>query len=65
MEYRSILKNRTILVLLFIIVLNVVAFVLVMSIDGFVNVNLYDYGLQFSTNWPMITGIILVFSGRF
>jgi hypothetical protein len=51
LDFKDGLKNKTILVLLLVITLSFVAFVLVVRIDSFVNVDLYGFGLQFSTNW--------------
>ena len=45
------LKNKFVLVLLFVILLNVVAFGLVWRLDVFVNGDLYDYGLIMSSKW--------------
>jgi hypothetical protein len=51
LDFKAWLKNKSILVLLLVILLSFVAFVLVVRIDSFINVDLYDFGLQFSTNW--------------
>ena len=51
MDFKSVLKNKFVLVLLFVIVLNVVAFVLVWRLDVFVNGDLYDFGLIMSSEW--------------
>jgi hypothetical protein len=51
LNFRVWLKNKSILALLLVIVLSFVAFVLVVQIDVFVNVDLYGYGLQFSSDW--------------
>jgi hypothetical protein len=45
------LKDKIVLVLLFVIVLNVITFVLLWRLDVFVNGDLYDYGLVFSQDW--------------
>ena len=51
MDFKSVLKNKFVLVLLFVIVLNVVAFGLVWRLDVFVNGYLYDFGLIMSSEW--------------
>ena len=51
MGFKGLLKDKFVLVLLFVIILNVVVFGLVWRLDVFVNEDLYDYGLQFSANW--------------
>lgn len=51
MEFKSLLKDRIVQVLLFVIALNAVAFVLVWRLDIFVHKDLYNYGLIFSYDW--------------
>jgi hypothetical protein len=51
LDLKEWLKNKTILVLLLVILLSFVAFVLVVRIDSVVNVDLYGFGLQFSLDW--------------
>ena len=51
MDFKSLLKNKFVLVLLFVIVLNVVVFGLVWRLDVFVNGDLYDFGLIMNSDW--------------
>ena len=51
LDFKGLLKNRSIFVLLFVITVNIGAFILVVRIDSFVNVGLYDFGLEFSLDW--------------
>ena len=51
MDFKGLLKNKFVLVLLFVIILNVIAFVLVWRLDVFVNGDLYDFGLIMSAEW--------------
>jgi len=45
------LNYKTVLVLLFVVVVNIVVSVLLWRLDGFVHVDLYGYGLVFSYDW--------------
>ena len=67
LDFKDWLKNKTILVLLLVIFVSLVAFVLVVRIDSVVNVDLYDFGLQFSTNWAndywYLAKLLWVFQG--
>ena len=47
----DLLKHKTILVLLFVVVLNLAVFVLSWQLNMFVHGDLYDYGLVFSHEW--------------
>ena len=51
MDFKGLLKDKYVLVLLFVIVLNVVVFGLVWRLDVFVNGDLYDFGLIMSSDW--------------
>ena len=51
MDLKSLLKDKFVLVLLFVIVLNFVVFVLVWRLDVFVNGDLYDFGLIMNVEW--------------
>ena len=51
MTLSSGLKDRGIQLLLLVVVLNVLAYVLLWSLDLYVNTDLYDYGLEFSYDW--------------
>jgi hypothetical protein len=51
LELRNLLRYKTIIVLLVIIVVNAIAMSLLLRIDSFVNVDLYTYGLTFNLQW--------------
>lgn len=51
MSFKSLLKFKTVLVLLFVLVVNLVVGVLVWRLDLFVHGNLYAYGLVYSLGW--------------
>ena len=51
MNFARLLKDRFVLVLLFVMVLNIVAFGLVWRLDVFVNGDLYDFGLIMNSEW--------------
>lgn len=47
----GVLRNKIVQVLLFVVVLDVITFVLLWQLDLYVNLTLYDFGLQFSFDW--------------
>lgn len=47
----DLLEHKTLLILLFAVVLNVAVFVLLGQLNGFVHGDMYDYGLIFSYEW--------------
>ena len=51
METRNGLKDRVVQVLIFVIIFNIIAFVLLWRLDLFVHTDLYDFGLEFSFEW--------------
>ena len=51
MDFKGLLKDKFVLVLLFVIALNVACFGLVWRLDVFVNGDLYDFGLIMSSEW--------------
>ena len=51
LDFKGLLKNRIIQVLLFVIILNAVVFVLLWRLDTIVNADLYNFGLTFSGDW--------------
>jgi hypothetical protein len=51
LDLKGLLKDRIVQVLLFVIIVNVITFVLLWRLDIFVNDDLYDFGLVFSFDW--------------
>jgi hypothetical protein len=51
LDFKGLLRDRFVQVLFFVIVLDVITFVLLWQLDLFVNGTLYDFGLQFSYDW--------------
>ena len=51
MDFRDLLRYKTVLVLFAITILNAIAMALLLRIDSFVNVDLYSHGLTFSYQW--------------
>jgi hypothetical protein len=49
--FKGLLNHKTVLVLLFVVVVNLVAAVLVWRLDLFVHSDLYEYGLVYSLGW--------------
>jgi hypothetical protein len=50
-DFRDLLRYKTVLVLFAITILNAIAMALLLRIDSFVNVDLYSHGLTFSYQW--------------
>lgn len=51
LNFEILLKYKTVLILLFVLVLDVAVFILLWRLDVFVNSDLYGYGLVFSHSW--------------
>ncbi len=51
MDFKGLLKDRIVQVLLLVIILNVACFFLIWQLNIFVHGDLYDYGLIFSHDW--------------
>ena len=51
MDLKSLLNYKTLFFLLFVVATNLVVFVLLGRLDGFVHVDLYGYGLNFNGDW--------------
>ena len=51
MSFKNLLRYKTVLVLLAVIIMNTITMVLLLRLDSFVNVDLYSYGLIFSYQW--------------
>jgi hypothetical protein len=47
----NLLKNKTLLILFFVVVLNLAVFVLIGQLNNFIHGDMYDYGLIFSLEW--------------
>ena len=51
MDFKGLLKDKFVQVLLFVFVLNVIIFGLLWRLDVFVNTDLYSSGLRFNLDW--------------
>ena len=51
MDFKGLLKDKFVLALLVVVILNAIAFGLVWRLDIFVNGDLYDFGLIMSSEW--------------
>ena len=51
MDFKGLLKDKFVQVLLFVFVLNVIIFCLLWRLDIFVNTDLYSSGLRFNLDW--------------
>jgi hypothetical protein len=51
LDLKRLLNFKTVIVLLFVVVVNLVVFVLLWRLDGFVHGDLYNFGLVFSYDW--------------
>jgi len=51
LDLKSLLNYKTLLFLLFVVAANLVVFVLLGRLDGFVHIDLYGYGLIFNGDW--------------
>lgn len=51
MDIKGLLKDRIVQFLIFVVVLNIICFVLIWRLNIFVHGDLYEYGLIFSCDW--------------
>lgn len=67
LDFKELIKDRIVQVLLFVVILNVAILVLLWRLDMFVNGDLYNFGLTFSADWAVdywyYNGLLWAFQG--